>query len=75
MKINVTQKRFNKFLKRKFLNKQNRNKDCYTCEKLEHFSRKCTLNKYKNKLFSYNNNDKFMTTTTIDVKKKYKCLF
>ena len=65
MKINVTQKRFSKFLKQKSLNKQNRNKNCYTCGKLEHFFRKCIQNKYKNKFSSYDNHDKIITITEI----------
>ena len=65
MKINVIQKRFNKLSKQKFLNKQNKSKDCYTCDKLEHFFRKCIQNKYKTKSSSYNNHGKIITITEI----------
>ena len=37
IKIDVIQKRFSKFSRRKSLNKQNKSKDYYTCDKLEHF--------------------------------------
>ena len=65
MKIDVTQKRFHKSLKRKFLNRQNKNKDYYICEKLENFSRKCIQNKYKNKSLFYDNHDKIIMITEI----------
>ena len=65
MKIDVIQKRFRKSSKRKLFNRQNKNKDCYTCDKLKHFSRKCIQNKYKNKFSSYNNNDKIIAITEI----------
>ena len=41
IKIDVIQKKFNKSSKRKLFNKQNKNKNCYTCDKLEHFFKKC----------------------------------
>ena len=63
MKIDVTQKRFSKSSKRKSLNKQNRGKSCYTCGKLEHFFRKCTQNKYKNKFSAYDNHGKIIAIT------------
>ena len=75
MKINVISKKLSKFSESKSLNKQNKNKDYYTCEKLEHFFRECIQNKYKNKLSLYNNNDKFMTTIIIKITRKYKYLF
>ena len=65
MKIDVTQKRFSKSSRRKLLNKQNRDKNCYTCDKLEHFFRECIQNKYKNKSSSYNNHDKIIAITEI----------
>ena len=65
IKIDVTQKRFNKSSKRKSLNKQNRDKECYTCNKFEHFSRECIQNKYKNKSSSYDNHDKIIAITEI----------
>ena len=74
MKIDVTQKRFNKSSKRKSFNKQNRGKDCYTCGKLEHFSRECTQNKYKNKFSSYDNHGKIIATTKIKFINDHRCL-
>ena len=65
MKIDVTQKRFQKTLKRKSQNKIQRKQNCYTCDKLKHFFRKCVQNKYKNKSSSYNKNDRFIATTKI----------
>ena len=65
MKIDVTQKRFDKSSERKPFNKQNKSKDCYTCGKLEHFSRKYIQNKFKNKLSLYDNYDKIITTIKI----------
>ncbi len=43
-------------------------KTCYTCEKLNHFFRDCTQNKYKNKLKFYdnnNNNNSYILVTSI----------
>ena len=71
MKIDVTQKRFSKFLEQKFLNRQDKDKGCYTCGKLEHFSRKCTQNKYKNKSSSYDNHDKIIVITEIKFTNDY----
>ena len=65
MKINVTQKKFYSILERKFQNKLQRDKNCYTYKKLEHFLRECTQNKYKNKLSSYDKNDRIIAVTKI----------
>ena len=65
MKINVIQKRFSKSSIRKSLNKQNKSKDYYICVKLEHFSRECTQNKYKNKSSLYDNHGKIIAITEI----------
>ena len=74
MKINVTQKRFNKSSGRRFFNKQNRGKRCYTCDKLEHFSRKCIQNKYKSKPSSYDNHGKIIAITEIKFINNHRCL-
>ena len=66
MKIDVIQKKFNKSSRRKPFNKLNRDKDCYTCDKLGHFFRKCTQNKYKSKLSLYNNHGKIIAATEIN---------
>ena len=74
MKINVIQKRFNKLLKRKFLNRQNKNKDYYICDKFKHFSQKCIQNKFKNKLLLYNNHEKIIVITEIKFINEHRCL-
>ena len=74
MKIDVTRKRFSKSPGRRLLNKQNRDKRCYTCGKLEHFSRECTQNKYKNKPSSYDNHGKIIATTKIKSINDHRCL-
>lgn len=65
MKINATQRyekpreeRFVKQLERKLNDFRQKSKECYTCEKLEHFLRKCTQNRYKDKSKSYNKQGK-----------------
>ena len=47
----------------KIFNFKNQNKDCYICDKLKHFFKKCIQNKYKNKLSLYDKHDKIITTT------------
>ena len=74
MKIDVTQKRFSKSSRQKLFNKQNRDKDCYTCGKLEYFSRKCIQNKYKNKSSSYDNHGKIIAITEIKFINDHRCL-
>ena len=65
MKIDVTQRKFFQTSKRKSQNKIQKEKNCYTCDKLEHFFKKCTQNKYKNKSSSYDKNDRFIAITKI----------
>ena len=65
MKIDAIQKKFNKSSDRKLLNKQNKDKNCYTCDKLRHFFKKCIQNKYKNKSSLYDNNEKIIAITKI----------
>ena len=71
MKINITQKKFYLTFERKSQNKLQRDKNCYTCEKLEHFSREYTQNKYKNKLLSYDKNDRIIAVTKITQQDKH----
>jgi len=49
-------------------------KTCYTCEKLDHFFRDCTQNKYKNKSKLYDRQDKSFTATKEDQKDKHQAL-
>ena len=63
MKINVTQRKFQKASERKSQNKLLREQECYTCEKMRHFFKKCTQNRYKNKSSLYDKNDRFITIT------------
>ncbi len=42
-------------------------KACYTCEKLDHFFRDCTQNKYKNKSKLYDRQDRSFAATKEDV--------
>ncbi len=49
-------------------------KACYTCEKLSHYFKNCTQNKYKNKLKSYDKQDKSFATTKEDQKNKHQVL-
>ena len=65
MKIDVIQKRFDKSSERKFLNRQNKSKNCYTYDKFKHFSRKCIQNKHKNKLLLYDNHGRIIAITKI----------
>ena len=65
IKINVIQRKFYLTFERKPQNKLQRDKDCYTCEKLKHFSRKYTQNKYKNKFSSYDKNNRIIAVTKI----------
>ncbi len=46
-------------------------KTCYTCEKLNHFFRDCTQNKYKNKSKLYNKQDR--SFAAIKENQKDKC--
>ena len=61
MKIDVTQRKFQKTFERKFQNKILRKQKYYTCKKMKHFFKECTQNKYKNKSSSYDKNDRFVT--------------
>ena len=74
MKIDVTQKKFNKLSKRKLLNKQNMNKNCYTCDKLKYFSRKCIQNKYKSKSSLYDNQNRIIATIKVKFTNNHRCL-
>ena len=65
MKINVTQRKLYQTSDKKPQNKVQREKGCYTCEKMRHFSKEYTQNKYKSKLSSYNKNDRFTAATKI----------
>ena len=49
-------------------------KACYTCEKLSHYFKDCTQNKYKNKLKSYDKQDKSFAATKENQKDKYQVL-
>jgi len=49
-------------------------KTCYTCEKLDHFFRDCTQNKYKNKSKLYDKQDKSFAATKEDQKDKHQAL-
>ncbi len=46
-------------------------KACYTCEKLDHFFRDCTQNKYKNKSKLYDKQDRSFTTMKENQKNKH----
>jgi len=49
-------------------------KTCYTCEKLNHFFKDCTQNKYKNKSKSYDKQDKSFAAMKKDQKDKHQAL-
>jgi len=49
-------------------------KTCYTCEKLDHFFKYCTQNKYKNKSKFYDKQDKSFAATKEDQKDKHQVL-
>ncbi len=49
-------------------------KACYTCEKLSHYSKNCTQNKYKNKSKSYDKQDRSFAATKKDQKDKHQAL-
>ncbi len=49
-------------------------KTCYTCEKLSHYFKNCTQNKYKNKLKSYDKQDRSFAATKEDQKDKHQAL-
>ena len=49
-------------------------KTCYTCEKLSHYSKNCTQNKYKNKSKSYDKQDRSFAATKEDQKDKHQAL-
>jgi len=49
-------------------------KTCYTCEKLNHYFKNCTQNKYKNKSKSYDKQDRSFATTKEDQKDKHQAL-
>ena len=49
-------------------------KTCYTCEKLNHFFKDCTQNKYKNKSKFYDKQDKSFAATKEDQKDKHQVL-
>ncbi len=49
-------------------------KTCYTCEKLDHFFRDCTQNKYKNKSKLYDKQDRSFAATKEDQKDKHQAL-
>ncbi len=49
-------------------------KTCYTCKKLSHYSKNCTQNKYKNKLKSYDKQDRSFAATKKDQKDKHQAL-
>ena len=46
-------------------------KTCYTCEKLSHYFKNCTRNKYKNKSKSYDKQDRSFAATKEDQRNKY----
>ncbi len=46
-------------------------KACYTCEKLDHYFKNCTQNKYKNKSKSYDKQDRSFAATKEDQKDKH----
>jgi len=46
-------------------------KTCYTCEKLSHYFKNCTRNKYKNKSKSYDKQDRSFAATKEDQKDKH----
>ena len=74
MKINVTQRKFNKTSEKKSQNKILKEQECYTCNKMRYFLKECTQNKYKNKSLSYNKNDRFIAVTKIVKLDDYQCL-
>jgi len=49
-------------------------KTCYTCEKLDHYFKNCTQNKYKNKSKSYDKQDRSFAATKEDQKDKHQAL-
>ncbi len=49
-------------------------KTCYTCEKLSHYFKNCTQNKYKNKSKSYDKQDRSFAATKEDQKDKHQAL-
>ncbi len=49
-------------------------KTCYTCEKLDHFFRDCTQNKYKNKSKLYDKQDRSFAAMKEDQKDKHQAL-
>ncbi len=49
-------------------------KACYTCEKLDHFFRDCTQNKYKNKSKFYDKQDRSFAAMKEDQKDKHQAL-
>ncbi len=49
-------------------------KTCYTCEKLDHYFKNCTQNKYKNKSKSYDKQDRSFAATKEDQKDKHQVL-
>ena len=65
IKIDITQRKFQKTSERKSQNKILKEQECYTCKKLRHFFKECIQNKYKNKSSSYNKNNRFIAITKI----------
>ncbi len=49
-------------------------KTCYICEKLNHYSKNCTQNKYKNKSKSYDKQDRSFAATKEDQRDKHQAL-
>ncbi len=49
-------------------------KTCYTCEKLDHYFKNCTQNKYKNKSKPYDKQDRSFAATKEDQKNKHQAL-
>ena len=49
-------------------------KTCYTCEKLSHYFKDCTQNKYKNKSKSYDKQDRSFAAMKEDQKDKHQVL-
>ncbi len=49
-------------------------KTCYTCEKLSHYFKNCTQNKYKNKSKSYDKQDRSFAATKEDQRDKHQAL-